>query len=35
MAHIHGEKTATQMASAVNAGTAKMMDASMAKMGMG
>ena len=35
MAHIHGEKTATQMASAVTAGTAKMMDATMAKMGMG
>jgi len=35
MAHIHGEKAATQMKSVVNAGTAKMMDSSMGKMGMG
>ncbi len=35
MAHVHGEKAATQMKSAVNAGTAKMTDSSMGKMGMG
>jgi len=35
MAHIHGEKTvASQMKSVVNAGTAKMMDSTMGKMGM-
>ena len=36
MAHVQGEKTvASQMKSVVNAGTAKMMDSSMGKMGMG
>ena len=35
MAHVHGEKAATQMKSVVNAGAAKMMDSSMGKMGMG
>ena len=34
MAHVHGEKAATQMKSVINAGTAKMMDSSMGKMGM-
>ena len=35
MAHVHGEKTvASQMKSVVNAGTAKMMDSTMGKMGM-
>ena len=34
MAHVHGEKAATQIKSVVNAGTAKMMDSSMGKMGM-
>lgn len=36
MAHVHGEKTvASQVKSVVNAGTAKIMDSSMRKMGMG
>ena len=35
MAHVHGEKAATQIKSVVNAGTAKMMDSSMGEMGMG
>ena len=35
MAHVHGQKAATQIMPVVNAGTAKMMDATMAKMGMG
>ena len=36
MAHVHGEKAvASQIKSAVNAGTAKMMDSTMGKMGMG
>jgi len=35
MAHVHGEKAATQIKSVVDAGTAKMMDSSMGKMGMG
>ena len=36
MAHVHGEKAAaSQMKSVVNAGTAKMMDSAMGKMGMG
>ena len=34
MAHVHGEKAATQIKSVVDAGTAKMMGSSMAKMGM-
>jgi hypothetical protein len=34
MAHVHGEKAATQIKSVVDAGTAKMMDSSMGKMGM-
>ena len=35
MAHVHGEKTvASQVKSVVNAGTAKIMDSSMMKMGM-
>jgi len=34
MAHVHGEKAATQMKSVVNAGAAKMMDSSMGKMAM-
>jgi methylthioribose-1-phosphate isomerase len=34
MAHVHGEKAATQMKSVVTAATAKMTDSSMAKMGM-
>ncbi len=34
MAHVHGEKAATQMKSVVNPGTAKMMDSAMGKMGM-
>jgi hypothetical protein len=35
MAHVHGEKAATQIKSVVDAGTARMMDSSMGKMGMG
>lgn len=34
MAHVHGEKAATQIKAVVNAGTAKMMDPAMGKMGM-
>ena len=34
MAHVHGEKAATQIKAFVNAGTAKMMDPAMGKMGM-
>ena len=34
MAHVHGEKAATQIKSVIDAGTAKMMDSSMGKMGM-
>ena len=34
MAHVHGEKAATQMKSVVTAATAKMTDSSIAKMGM-
>jgi len=35
MAHVHGQKAATQIMPVVNAGTAKMMDSTIAKMGMG